>query len=410
MQLVDYEQYLRSTEIADPKKIEFYSRWVKRFLKMNLSDQLSDFEKVNQFSESMVVDPDIDDWQEKQAKHAVEIYLNLFLKHVHSEALSGDLEASKYINEIRTALRLKHYSIHTEHSYLDWSRKYIKYCREMKYDMKESSSVKLYLSFLAVKKKVAAATQNQAFNSLLFLFRNAFGGDLDNLKGTVRAKKKVNLPAVLSVDEINLLFKQVEGFKLFMLKFIYGTGMRVSEFVRLRVKDVDFANEIIFVVDGKGGKDRSVPFPKKLIDKMREHLAKVKVMHNEDLEKGYGEVYLPMALGRKYTNAGREWKWQYVFPSGKLSVDPRSGKVRRHHVLDRTVQKVMMTAVKKAEIPKKASVHTLRHSFATHLLMNGVNIRDIQTLLGHKNLETTMIYTHVLKEISRKPESPLDML
>jgi len=410
MELVDYEQYIISSKLVDPARVNFYSRWVKRFLRMKLSDQLSDLEKVKQFSESLATDPDLEEWQEKQGRNAVEIYLNLFLKHVHAEAGNDDPEAAKWINELKTALRLKHYSIHTEHSYLDWSWKYLKYCREMKYDPKLGSSVKLYLSFLAVKQKVAAATQNQAFNSLLFLFRNAFGCDLEDIKGTVRAKKKVNLPAVLSVDEIQLLFKQVDGLKLFMLELIYGTGMRVSEFMRLRVKDVDFANELLFIVDGKGGKDRSVPFPRKLINPMREHLAKVKVMHNEDLEKGYGEVYLPMALGRKYTNAGREWKWQYVFPSGNLSVDPRSGKVRRHHILDRTVQKVMTAAVRKADIPKKASVHTLRHSYATHLLMSGVNIREIQSLLGHQSLETTMIYTHVLKEVSRKPESPLDML
>jgi len=235
------------------------------------------------------------------------------------------------------------------------------------------------------------------------ILRNVFDCELDNLKGTIRAKKKVNLPVVLSIEEIKLLFEQVDGSKRFMLELIYGTGMRVSEFIRLRVKDIDFENGILMIIDGKGGKDRSVLFPKKLVDQMRVHLAKIKVLHNGDLEKGYGDVYLPQALGRKYSNAGREWKWQYVFPSGNLAVDPRSGKVRRHHISDRVVQKIMSKAVLSAGIQKKASVHTLRHSYATHLLMSGVNIREIQELLGHKNLETTMIYTHVLREISRKP-------
>jgi len=410
MQIIDYEQYILSSNLVHPDKIRYYSGWVKRFLRMNLSDQLSDLEKVKQFSEALSVDTDVADWQRGQARHAVEIYLNLFLKHVRAEATDDHPEVSKHIETLRNALRLKHYAYKTESSYIDWSRRYLKYCREMDYDPKISSSVKFYLSFLAVKQKVAAATQNQAFNSILFLFRNVFDCELDNLKGTIRAKKKVNLPTVLSIEETKLLFEQVDGSKRFMLELIYGTGMRVSEFIRLRVKDIDFENGILMIIDGKGGKDRSVLFPKKLVDQMRVHLAKIKVLHNGDLEKGYGDVYLPQALGRKYPNAGREWKWQYVFPSGNLAVDPRSGKVRRHHISDRTVQKIMSKAVFSAGIQKKASVHTLRHSYATHLLMSGVNIREIQELLGHKNLETTMIYTHVLKEISRKPESPLDML
>ncbi|MFO7936784.1 MAG: integron integrase, partial [Kiritimatiellia bacterium] len=352
----------------------------------------------------------ISEWQESQARHAVEIYLNLFQDYMRSKEAEDDPVSFGYIKELKDALRLKQFSIHTEKAYTDWSRRYLKYCREMEYDPKESSSVKLYLTYLAVKQNVAASTQNQAFNALLSLFRNVFGYDLDNLKGTVRARRRTNLPAVLSVDEIKLLLKQVEGLKRYMLELTYGTGMRVSELVRLRVKDVDLENMVLFIIDGKGGKDRSVPFPKKLVDQTREHLARVKEIHNRDLEQGYGEVYLPKALGRKYSKAGREWKWQYVFPSGNLAVDPRSGKVRRHHVLDRSVQKIMSEAVKKAGIAKKATMHTLRHSFATHLLMNGVNIRQIQDLLGHKSVETTMIYTHIVRELSRKPESPLDMM
>lgn len=410
MQLIDYEEYVVSNNLAKPEKAEFYSSWVKRFLRMKLPDQLTDIEKVKQFSEYLAVDEHIDEWQERQARHAVEIYLNLYLEYKRSKEADDDPETFKYVGELKKVLRLKHYSIRTEKTYADWSRRYLKYCHEMEYDLKESSSVKLYLTFLAVNQDVAGATQDQAFNSILFLFRNVFDCELDDLKGTVRARKRINLPAVLSVDEVKLLFRQVDGLKRFMLELTYGTGMRVSELARLRVKDVDLANMTLFIINGKGGKDRSVPFPKKLADRMREHLGKVKEIHNTDLGQGYGEVYLPQALGRKYSKAGREWKWQYVFPSGNRSVDPRSGKVRRHHVLDRTIQKVMSNAVKKADIAKKASMHTLRHSFATHLLMNGVNIREIQCLLGHKSLETTMIYTHIVKELSRKPESPLDMM
>ena len=410
MQLVDYEQYIINHNFVESSKSRYYVGWVRRFMGMKLSNQLSEFEKVNQFCESLAVDPNFEEWQLRQAKHAVELYLNMFLKHVQAETTVSDPETFNYLNSLKIALRLKHYAYRTEQTYTDWSRRYLVYCREMKYNPKESSSVKLYLSFLAVKQEVAGSTQNQAFNAILFLFRNVFKSELDDLAGTVRAKTKRNLPAVLSVDEIKRLFQQVDGTRRLMLQLIYGTGMRVSEFTRLRVKDIDFDNMMLIVIDGKGGKDRAVSLPQKLVSQLREHLLKVKQLHDEDLEAGYGEVYLPEALARKYSNAGREWKWQYVFPSKNLAVDPRSGKVRRHHILDKTVQTSMKNAVRRAGIPKKASVHTLRHSYATHLLMSGINIREIQELLGHKNLETTMIYTHVLKDISRKPESPLDML
>jgi len=277
-------------------------------------------------------------------------------------------------------------------------------------ESEESSSVKLFLTYLAVEEKVAGGTQNQAFNSILFLFRNVFKKKLEDIKDTVRAKNKVNLPVVLSIDEVKLLFEQVAGTRRMILELIYGAGMRASELTRLRVMNVDFGNCHIAIKDGKGGKDRIVSLPKKVEEPLRIHLAKVKEIHNQDLSDGFGEVYLPPALARKYPSAGREWKWQYVFPSAKLAVDPRNGKIRRHHILDKTVQRTMKAAVQLAGISKKATVHTLRHSFATHLLMNGVNIREIQDLLGHKNIETTMIYTHITREMSETPRSPLDML
>ena len=298
----------------------------------------------------------------------------------------------------------------TEKTYLDWVKRYLHYCIDHKMDREESSSVKLYLTYLAVVQKVAGGTQNQAFNAILFLFRNIFKKELKDIKDTVRAKNKVNLPAVLSIDEVKLLFEQVYGTKRMILELIYGTGMRVSELTRLRVMNIDFGNRHIVIKDGKGGKDRIVSLPKKVEEPLRIHLSKVKEMHNQDLMLSFGEVYLPPALARKYPNAGKEWKWQYVFPSSKLAIDPRSGKIRRHHIMNQSVQRTMKAAVSSAGIPKKATVHTLRHSFATHLLMSGVNIREIQDLLGHKNLETTMIYTHIMREMSETPRSPLDML
>ena len=225
MQLVEYEEYVVNNNLADLKKVAFYSRWVKRFLGMNFSDKLSNIEKVTQFIEALAVEPNLDEWHERQARDAVEIYLNLFLEYVRSKESDSDPEASGYIDELKKALRLKHKSIHTEKAYVDWSGRYLKYCREMGYDPNESSSVKLYLTYLAVKRNVAGATQDQAFNSLLSFFRNVFGYDLDNLKGTVRSRKKINIPAVLSVNEVKRLLKQVEGLKRYMLELTYGTGM-----------------------------------------------------------------------------------------------------------------------------------------------------------------------------------------
>jgi integron integrase len=215
---------------------------------------------------------------------------------------------------------------------------------------------------------------------------------------------------VLSVEEVKEIFKHVEGTNLLILQLLYGCGLRLMELARLRVKDIDFSSGLLFVRDSKGDKDRTTMLPESLTVSLRSHLEGVKAIHEKDLASGYGEVFLPDALERKYPNAAREWHWQYIFPSSKLSVDPRSGKIRRHHINEKTVQNAMKEAIKKADIAKHASVHTLRHSFATHLLMNGVNIREIQNLLGHKHVETTMIYTHVVRDMVSVPRSPLDSL
>jgi integron integrase len=240
----------------------------------------------------------------------------------------------------------------------------------------------------------------------LFLFREILRIAIDNLSQTVRAKRGQRLPVVLSAEEVQAIFKHVEGTELLVLQLLYGSGLRLMELARLRVKDIDFSASLILVRNSKGDKDRSTVLPESVIASLRSHLEKVKAIHDKDLESGYGEVFLPDALGRKYPNAAKEWGWQYVFPSSKLSVDPRSGKVRRHHVDEKTVQNGVKEAIKKAGIVKHASVHTLRHSIATHLLMNGVNIREIQNLLGHKHVETTMIYTHVIRDIVSLPKSP----
>jgi integron integrase len=324
-------------------------------------------------------------------------------------------DISQVIQEIRKAIRIKHYAYSTERTYIDWAKRFFDYTLKLKKkDITasglDSGDVRDYLSYLAMKRHVSSSTQNQAFNALLFLFRDILKIAIDDLSQTVRAKRGQRLPVVLSVEEVKEIFKHVEGIDLLILQLLYGSGLRLMELARLRVKDIDFSASLVLVRNSKGDKDRTTVLPNSVTSSLRSHLERVKVMHEHDLASGYGEVFLPDALERKYPNAAREWHWQYVFPSSKLSVDPRSGKIRRHHINEKTVQNAVKEAVKKAGIAKHASVHTLRHSFATHLLMNGVNIREVQNLLGHKSVETTMIYTHVMRDMKNAPQSPLDTL
>jgi integron integrase len=272
-----------------------------------------------------------------------------------------------------------------------------------------AAEVEAFLTHLAVNEHVAASTQNQAFSALLFLYREVLHQDLGPIDA-LRAKKPKRLPTVLTREEVRRVLDQLSGTHQLMAKLLYGSGLRLMECLRLRVKDLDFAQRAIIVRDGKGEQDRVTMLPDSLIAPLQEHLQRVKRLHQEDLAKGYGTVYLPDALAEKYPNAGREWGWQYVFPADRLSVDPRSGTVRRHHMDESTVQRAIRAAAKAAGIPKPVSPHTFRHSFATHLLENGYDIRTVQELLGHKDVRTTMIYTHVLQRGGRAVRSPLDFL
>jgi integron integrase len=364
-------------------------------------------------------DRQVQDWQVEQAERAVKLYLFTYLpartRPVSSErppASSREMAAGsrEALQKLRELLRLRHYSYRTEKTYADWCTRFFRYAQANALDPRESETVKAYLSHLALKQNVSASTQNQAFNALLFLFRNVFELKLDDLHNTVRARRGPKLPVVFSTKEVAELFRHVSGRHLLMLQLIYGGGLRLSELTRLRVKDIDFENRLLYVRSGKGDKDRTTLLAAAVIPALREHLESVRELHRQDLAAGVGEVHLPDALARKYPSAAREWSWQYVFPSESLSRDPQDGNIRRYHVSDKTVQHAMRTALQTAGIPKHASVHTLRHSFATHLLMNGINIRQVQEYLGHNNLETTMIYTHVVRELSPKAESPLDRL
>jgi integron integrase len=314
----------------------------------------------------------------------------------------------RLLDRLREKIRLKHYSIRTEEAYADWVRRFVVFHGRRHPAEMGAAEVEAFLTHLAVEGGVAASTQNQAKSALLFLYKEVLGVELPWLDGVASAKAPKRLPVVLTRDEVRAALDRTEGTPGLMLRLIYGTGVRVMECLRLRMKDVDFARREIVVREGKGFKDRVTMLPESLVAPLREHLVRVRALHERDLREGGGEVYLPYALARKYPAAGREWAWQYVFPSARLSVDPRSGAVRRHHADEKSVQRALRQAVRDAGIHKPASPHTLRHSFATHLLEGGQDIRTVQELLGHKDVSTTMIYTHVLNRGARGVVSPLD--
>ena len=313
----------------------------------------------------------------------------------------------KLLDRVRDAIRLKQYSIRTEDSYVDWIRRFILFHGKRHPSEMSAAEVETFLTHLAVNEHVAASTQNQAFSALLFLYREVLKKDLGPIDA-LRAKKPKRLPTVLTKEEVRRVLGHLSGTHQLMANLLYGSGLRLMECLRLRVKDLDFAQRQIIVRDGQDMEDRVTMLPDSLVAPLQEHLQRVKRLHEEDLARGYGDVYLPNALERKYPNASREWGWQYAFPSERLSVDPRSGAVRRHHLDESGLQKAVRQAARLAGITKPVGPHTFRHSFATHLLENGYDIRTVQELLGHKDVKTTMIYTHVLNRGGRAVRSPLD--
>jgi integron integrase len=270
--------------------------------------------------------------------------------------------------------------------------------------------VSKFLSNLAVEGKVSASTQNQALSAILFLYQAVLKQELGWINNVKRAKKPSHLPVVFTKEEAKAVLLRLEGTKWLMASLLYGAGLRLMECLGLRVKDIDFSYSQITVRDGKGGKDRLTMLPESLKDPLKKHLEKVSILHEQELKEGFGKVYLPFALAKKYPNAEREFAWQYVFPASNRSIDPRSGIERRHHIYETVLQKAVKAAVRAAGINKPASCHTFRHSFATHLLEDGYDIRTVQELLGHKDVSTTMIYTHVLNKGGKGVRSPLDGL
>lgn len=319
----------------------------------------------------------------------------------------------KLLVDVKQVMRVNHYSIHTERIYIDWIKQYVKFHKmndRMELLVNPETKVEEFLTYLAIQRKVAVSTQNQAMNALVFLFKRVLEMPLEKTVNAIRSTKNRKIPVVLAQNEVKEIITLLEGAPQLVVKLLYGSGLRITEAVRLRVQDIDFNYKQITVRSGKGNKDRVTTFSSALMAQVKNHLQRVQLIHDKDLQDGYGSVYLPYALSKKYPNAEKDWIWQYVFPARNVSIDPRSGVTRRHHIDQSVINKGIKGAVKKLGITKRVSAHTFRHSFATHLLQRGTDIRTIQALLGHNDLETTMIYTHVLNQGGQGVVSPLDDL
>ena len=423
-----------------PDRSQFYVNWAKDFANFLPEKLLKDRSRkdIEAFLSNLGKRRGIADWQVRQAKHALTILYEIFLPHYAPEkhaavapagehpvqeaiaktdkfrdqVMPGEVERqfSELVEAVKTEIRSRHYSYRTETSYLDWVRRFIAfqdYADPRGLDA--SAAVKNYLDYLAVEREVAASTQNQALNALVFFYGQVLRSPLGEMEEFARAKRPRRLPEVMTRDEVQKLLSKMSGITSLMAGLMYGSGIRLMECVRLRVKDIDFARHQIMVRDGKGQKDRVTMLPERFAAPLEEHLARVRAIYTQDLAQGTMDVYMWPAMARKFPNAGKEWIWQYVFPAKGLSVDPRSGKVRRHHINENLVQNAVKEATMEAAINKRVSCHTLRHSFATHLLEAGYDIRTVQELLGHANVITTMIYTHVLNKPGLSVKSPADV-
>jgi integron integrase len=435
----DFRQEYRAAVLRQgvpPARIEWFVRWAQRFARAAPGVPLRTRTEahVRAFLTDLKGQAHVEPWQVEQAQealrvlyqeclplpwarpwpwqtHTPETVKGLLQRESFRDALSAravDAAHQEMLNRLRTELRARHYSLRTEQAYEHWMRRFVTF-HELKSPRELGpGAVKEYLEYLALERKVSAGTQNQALNALVFLYEQVIGEPIGTLGDFTRAKRPKRLPVVLTRAQVNRLLDALTDTYRLMTGLLYGSRLRLMECVRLRVKDVDFAHNQIMVRDGKGQKDRVTILPQRFQPGLREHLARVKEQHETDLAQGFGAVYLWPALERKYPNAVREWIWQYVFPSGRLSVDPRSGKVRRHHLHENALQRAVKDAAVKVGLTKQMSCHVLRHSFATHLLEGGYDIRTVQELLGHADVSTTMIYTHVLNTPGLAVKSPAD--
>ncbi len=316
----------------------------------------------------------------------------------------------KLLEVVRDKLRIKHYSIKTEKTYLYWIKQYILFHNKKHPKDMGKNEIERFLTHLAINKKVSSSTQNQAFNAILFLYEKVLNISLkDQNISAMRAKRKKHIPVVLTINEVQQIIYYMNGIYKLMLQLLYGCGLRLNELLNLRIKDIDFGFDNVYIFDSKSQKDRVVPLPQKIKEDLKIHIKEVRKIHQDDLSKGFGEIKLPQALEQKYPNANKEFKWQFLFPMKQLSKDPVSGKIMRFHVLTSTFTRNLKSAVNKSKIEKKVTSHTFRHSYATHLLQKGVDIRTIQELLGHKDISTTMIYVHIVRDLNKNNiKSPLD--
>jgi integron integrase len=398
-----FKSYLSSKQIIPEKKLDYYLSWVTQFYAFfdkTLDDEVAG-EEIDSFLKHLTRFRE--EWQVNQASETIQLFI-YFNRREYQGKAKADLDSNTHwkavAQDMVRMLRLKHHSLSTERTYIGWLRSFYRFLNgKQPYEL-GNSHVKDFMTYLAVERKVASSTQNQTFNAILFLFRHVLDKDINDIAGAIRATKKRRLSVVLSKQEVFRLFDYLHGTNLLMAQLIYGCGLRLRECLKLRINDIDFERSCVMIRAGKGDKDRETLLPESLKHSLREHLDQVRRLFERDRKDNTAGVQLPGALERKYPNAGKEWRWQWVFPSKTLSIDPRSRQIRRHHIHSSNLQKHIREAAMKAGITKRVTVHTLRHSFATHLLEKGYDIRTIQELLGHASIQTTMIYTHVAKKIN----------
>ena len=421
------------------KNAEWFVKWAEKFAVATKAKPIRErsVADIRKFLFELSIQRSIQPWQVHQAEEALVFLYEGFLKldlglntvrplvpapgisnpnlkapqQFRDRALSKAQEKASYgefYSKFRSAIRLRHYSIRTERAYEQWVGRLLSFFKDKPVDSIDADDIQTYLNYLAEERKVAASTQNQALNAIVFFFKEVLKRDPGDFSDFVRAKRPTHVPEVLTRSEVERLLDAMSGVNQLMAGLLYGAGLRLMECIRLRVKDVDFETRRLTVRDGKGRKDRVTMLPERFQPLLEQQLEKARTIYEADLQKGVAGVYIWPGLDRKYPNAARDWTWQYVFPSSRLSVDPRSHTTRRHHVHPSSLQKGVKNAAARAGLSKKTTCHTLRHSFATHLLENGSDIRTVQELMGHSNVATTMIYTHVLNRPGITVKSPAD--
>lgn len=410
---MNFQEFLTIKQLVPDKKAPYYLHWVNAFQEFCRCHNIESNITVSINTYLLELGKKYEDWQVAQAREAVRLFH--YYENLPKDDITGDNEQGssqhywKLIeDETVRILRLKHRSYSTEKAYLGWLKRFYVYLNLKDPQSITQNDLENFLSYIAVEQKVSASTQSQAFNALLFVFQNCLNKKIEGLENAVRSKIKRRLPIVLSKKEVLQIFEKLNGMYLLMSRIIYGGGLRVNECLRLRVQDIDMERGCLTIRAGKGDKDRQSLLPESLKNDIQNHLTKTRNLYEEDRKNDIEGVHLPYSLERKYPNAGKEWGWFWVFPSHKLSIDPVSKKIRRHHIFASTLQRAFTEAAKESGIIKHATVHTLRHSFATHLVENGYDIRTVQELLGHSNIQTTMVYTHVATKNKLGVRSPLD--